>query len=170
MPRVVSARGVHCSSAMPLLETLRFGALEYPPEGAIDFPSGVPGFEHLRRFVLVEQATLAPLVFLQSLEAPDLCFPAVPMGAIDPQYELEVSREDLEILNLDPSRQPEVGRDVVCLAIVTAPNGPPTANLLAPVVINLSRGVGVQAVRTDARYSHCYRWGETRRVAPQPCS
>jgi flagellar assembly factor FliW len=160
---------------MPLLETLRFGALEYPPEGAIDFPSGVPGFEHLRRFVLVEQAALAPLVFLQSLETPDLCFPAVAVCAIDPQYELEVSREDLEILNLDPSRQPEVGRDVVCLAIVAAPKGLPTANLLAPIVINLSprsssRRLGVQAVRTDARYSHCYRWGETRGEAPQPCS
>jgi flagellar assembly factor FliW len=155
---------------MPLLETLRFGALEYPPAGAIEFPGGLPGFEHLRRFVLVEQAPLAPLVFLQSLETPDLCFPAVPVGAIDPQYELEISREDLEILNLDPSRQPEVGREVVCLAIVAARTGPPTANLLAPIVINLSRRLGVQAVRADARYSHCHCWGETPQEGTQPCS
>jgi flagellar assembly factor FliW len=161
---------VQCKSPMPLLETPRFGALEYPSAGVIDFPGGVPGFDHLRRFVLVEQAALAPLVFLQSLETPDLCFPAVPVGAIDPRYELEISPEDLEALKLDPSRQPEVGREVVCLAVVAARNGPPTANLLAPIVINLSRRVGVQAVRTDARYSHRYRWGETRGEGTQPCS
>jgi flagellar assembly factor FliW len=147
-------------AAMPLVETLRFGPLEYDPSAAIEFPCGVPGFEHQGRFVLVEQAALAPLVFLQSLETPGLCFPAVPAAAIDPLYQLEVTREDLELLGLDPARQPETGREVLCLAIVAAQEGAPTANLLAPIVINLSLRVGVQAVRMDARYSHRHRLGE----------
>jgi len=147
---------------MPLLETLRFGPLEYDATGAIGFPCGVPGFDGERRFVLVEQPALAPLVFLQSLETPGLCFSAVPVGAIDPNYELEVTGDDLEILGLDSARQPEVGREVLCLAIVAAQEGAPTANLLAPIVINLSLRVAVQAVRIDARYSHRHALGETR--------
>jgi flagellar assembly factor FliW len=39
--------------------------------------------------------------------------------------------------------------------VVTLPaSGPATANLLAPLVVNLAARLGVQAVRSDARYSH----------------
>jgi flagellar assembly factor FliW len=143
-----------------MVNTVRFGALEYDPAAAVEFPLGIPGFERERRFVLVEQERLAPLVFLQSLDTPGLCFPAVPAGAVDAEYRLAVAREDLEVLGLDPARHPAVGTEVLCLAIVAAQEGPPTANLLAPVVIHLARRVGVQAVRADARYSHRHPLGE----------
>jgi flagellar assembly factor FliW len=145
---------------MPLVETSRFGRLEYEEGAEIEFRHGIPGFDRQGRFVVVEQAALAPLMFLQSLETPGLCFPAVPAAAIDPGYRLEVTREDLEGLGLDPERQPEPGREVLCLAIVAAVNGGLTANLLAPIVINLARRLGLQAVRADARYSHQYPLGD----------
>lgn len=146
---------------MPLIATARFGPLAYPENGAIQFPAGLPGFDQERAFILVEQPELAPLVFLQSLESPDLCLPTVPVAAVAPEYEWGILREDLEALGLDPSRQPVAGREVLCLAILTAaPDCQPTANLLAPVVINLSARRGVQAVRADARYSHRHRLGE----------
>jgi flagellar assembly factor FliW len=86
------------------------------------------------------------------------------MAAVDPGYEMGLIQDDRELLGLEGSRQPEAGPEVLCLAILTAPpDGPPTANLLAPVVINLATRVGVQAVRADARYSHRHRLGE-------PCS
>jgi flagellar assembly factor FliW len=51
-----------------------------------------------------------------------------------------------------------MGSEVLCLAIVSAQtDGTLTANLLAPVVINLNTRVGVQAVRQDARYSHQHK-------------
>jgi flagellar assembly factor FliW len=60
----------------------------------------------------------------------------------------------LRRLKLDETRQPAAG-DVVCLALLSAAeNGPLTANLLAPVVINLAAGRAVQAVRSDRAYSH----------------
>jgi flagellar assembly factor FliW len=149
---------------MPLVAIGRFGQFEYDESGAIEFPVGLPGFEQHHRFVVVEQPGLAPLVFLQSLESPDLSLPAVPVTLVDPRYEMGVTPDDQELLGLDMSRQPAPGREVLCLAILTAPpDGRPTANLLAPVVINLSRCVGVQAVRADTRYSH-------RHVLGEPCS
>jgi flagellar assembly factor FliW len=38
--------------------------------------------------------------------------------------------------------------------ITAGEDSPPTANLLAPVVINLNSGRAVQAVRSDSVYSH----------------
>jgi flagellar assembly factor FliW len=70
-------------------------------------------------------------------------------------YDLAMTREDLERLGLDSSRQPAPGREVLCLALLCSPeSGPVTANLLAPVVVNLATRAAVQAIRADARYSH----------------
>jgi len=43
---------------------------------------------------------------------------------------------------------------VLCLAVLSIRENGPTANLLAPVVINLSNGKGVQAVAVSSGYSH----------------
>ena len=45
-----------------------------------------------------------PLIFLQSLEDPDLCFLTLPVLAVDPQYQLTVSKEDRELVGLAPGR------------------------------------------------------------------
>jgi len=46
---------------------------------------------------------------------------------------------------------------LLCLAVVTAyDDSPPTANLLAPVVVNLANGSAVQSVRYGAAYSHMH--------------
>lgn len=119
-------------------------------------PWGLPGFEAATRFMLVENPDFAPLVFLQSLDTAELCFAAAPVAAIAPEYELAMTREDLERLELDPSRQPGP-EEIVSLALLCAPeNGPPTANLLAPIVIHLATHTALQAVRADRKYSHQY--------------
>ena len=133
---------------MPHVQTRDFGLLEYDPHATLHFPRGLPGFEDQDRFVLVEQEKLAPVVFLQSLKTADLCFLAVPISAIDPNYELRMTPEDQAALGVTET-------DFLCLAILSAAdNGRLTANLLAPVVVNLETRVSVQAVRTDTRYSH----------------
>ena len=68
---------------------------------------------------------------------------------------LELSQEDARVLGLDAHGLTAAARDILPLAILCAPeNGPPTANLLAPVVVNLKASVAAQAVRRDSRYSH----------------
>jgi flagellar assembly factor FliW len=130
------------------------------------FPQGLPGFERHRFFTAIERADLAPLVCLQSTDSADLSLWLAPVAAIDADYCLEVSGEDLRILGLDEARQPKSGQEVLCLALLCAPeNGQLTANLLAPVVVNLRTRVAVQAVRTDSRYSHRHPI-----LAETPCS
>ena len=140
---------------MPEVNTRHFGAISFEEDALLLFPQGLPAFEHARRFVLIGGAAASPFVFLQSVEIPELSFAAVPVLHVDPQHEMGVCREDLVLLGLDDRRQPLIGEEVQCLAIVSErADGVVTANLLAPVVINLESRVATQAIRTDQKYSH----------------
>jgi flagellar assembly factor FliW len=138
---------------MPDFETTSFGRITYQPEWTIEFPSGLPGFEERRRFAAVKFEHTAPLVFLQSLEDPALCFITLPILAVDPQYKLAVSGEDLGQLGMAHGKQPSIGTDVLCLTVIAIRETGPTANLLAPIVVNLRNLKAVQAVAPESEYS-----------------
>jgi flagellar assembly factor FliW len=139
---------------MPLLPTTNFGTIVFSPQSVFEFPRGLPGFEERRRFVPVQNPQTAPIVFLQSLDEPSLCFITIPVMVADPQYRLQVMDQDLEILGWREDRQPRIGQDVLCLAVLSLKESGPTANLLAPVVVNLKNQRAVQAVAPESDYSH----------------
>jgi flagellar assembly factor FliW len=148
---------------MPQILTKYFGSIEYQEADVIQFPSGLPAFEQETEFVLIEPPSSAPMVFLQSLPQSSLCFLALSILAIAPDYSLAVTTEDLQTLHLEADRQPRIGDEVACLALIAvAENGRITANLLAPIVINRLNRRAVQAIRIDTTYSHQHQ------VAAQP--
>lgn len=132
--------------------TRYFGPVPYAPETVLHFPAGLPGFRGLRRFLPIEIEEHRPLVFLQSLEDAEICFLALPAGAVDAGYRLEVEPPDLELLAL--ARRPRIGREVLCLFMVTVDAERITANLLAPVVINLANRWAAQVIQACSGYSH----------------
>jgi flagellar assembly factor FliW len=137
---------------MPQCETKYFGTVSYDASAAVEFAAGLPGFEGCRGFLPIEEAARRPLIFLQSLEHPGLCFVTVPVAAIDPGYRLTMSVEDRAAAGFDP--QLGLPAEIVCLAVMSiAPPGPPTVNLLAPIVVNPRTGRAVQSIRDDAVYS-----------------
>jgi flagellar assembly factor FliW len=112
----------------------------------LEFPLGIPAFETHRRFRLIDRD---PLLFLESESNPELSFLLLPVVLIDPEYRLALSPEDRETIAASEAS------DLLCLAVITAGEDlPPTANLLAPVVVNTENGRAVQAVRSDSVYSH----------------
>jgi flagellar assembly factor FliW len=135
---------------MPRVHTEQFGELDYAEEAVVVFPRGLPGFEQARRFVLLDDAEFVPLAHLQNLETGDLCFLALPVRSIDPEYETMLGAEDREALGWRDAGQPT--HDLALLS--AGRDGSLSANLLAPVVIDLATRRGVQAVRCDTRYSH----------------
>jgi len=147
--------------AMPLCSTKYFGTIDYEENSVLRFPAGLPGFEKEHRFLSLEQPAHAPLVFLQSLTTPDLCFVALPAASIEPAYELEVEEPDLELLEVD-SRRPDFRKDLLQLALVTIAEMGITANLSAPVLINTTNLLAVQAISPSRRYSHRHSLGEMR--------
>lgn len=133
---------------MPVLETRTFGPLDYAAEAVIAFPRGLPGFETLREFLLLDLPDQAPVLYLQCVDSPEVCFVTLPVRVVDPGYRLWISPEDEAALD-------SAAEDRLALTIVAGHEQErPTANLLAPVVISPSARRGVQAVRTDRFYSH----------------
>ena len=142
---------------MPEILTKYFGSIEYKESDVVQFSSGLPAFEDETQFLPIEPAASAPIVFLQSLRQSSLCFLTLPILAVDPQYDLAITLEDLQSLGLDPGRQPRIDADLTCLAVIAVTeNGAVNANLLAPILINRRDRRGVQAIRVDSIYSHEY--------------
>jgi len=140
---------------MSCVQTKYFGLLEYREDAVFEFPGGLPAFENEQRFVLIESPRYGPLVFLQSLETSSLCFLALPIQVLDRNYRLAMGSEDLKTLGLDSKRQPELGNEVVVLGLVSVQEDEPaTANLMAPLVMNLKNRRALQAIREDSLYSH----------------
>jgi len=155
-----------------ILNTTHFGELVIDESSAVEFPQGLPGFEDCRRFAALEHPAHEGLIFLQSMERPDLCFPALPVKAVRHDYTLSMTPEDREVLGWKEDRPPCIGVEVAALAILSfEPDRPPTANLLAPLVMDIATRRSVQAIRPDAIYS-CQeplvlRQGRTECVVPE---
>lgn len=143
---------------MPQADTQQFGPIEYALEDVIEFPLGLPAFEQEHSFLLIAPLTAKPLVFLQSLGRSELCFVTLPLEVVDPNYQLSVSAEDLTVLLLAGQNLGAVGLAsdvrIRTLAIISLTDSCPTANLLAPLVINVKEKRGAQAIRLDNLYSH----------------
>jgi flagellar assembly factor FliW len=140
---------------MPNLVSKYFGELKYSDQEVFEFPWGIPAFENRTLFVCVEQPQNKPLVFMQSLDDPNLCFITIPVCVTEPAYQLRLSPEDTTSLDLQPDRPPVIGEEVLCLALVTVTEAAdPTANLASPIVLNLRTRRGIQAIQPESDYSY----------------
>src|SRR5258708_25006974 len=142
---------------MAQAETEYFGTMSYREESVFDFPAGLPAFTNEKRFVPIELEQHSPLIFLQSLAEPALCFLAFPILVVDRSYRLAIAPEDLHTLELPPDRQPDLAREVAVLALLSLHDGmPATANLMAPIVVNLKSRRTVQAISQDSTNSYTH--------------
>jgi len=139
---------------MPRLVSKYFGELDYSADSVFQFLEGIPAFEDQTAFVFLDQPQTHPLVFMQSLRYPGLCFISVPVFVVDPAYRLDLVSEDFVSLDLAPELAPQIGSDILCLALVTVSKGAdPTVNLASPVVLNLRNRKGGQVIQPSAGYS-----------------
>jgi flagellar assembly factor FliW len=137
------------------MPTRFFGSVDYEPDSVFHFPSGIPGFEDQRDFVFLQVPQSEPLMFLQSLASRSLCFVLLPILVADPHYRLNLTPEELFELGLPDDREPAIGEDILCAALICVAQGEvPTGNLMAPVVVNLKKNIGAQVIHGDSGYSH----------------
>jgi flagellar assembly factor FliW len=109
------------------------------------FPSGIPAFEDSRRFVILLNESIVPFVYLKSLDIEDLGFVCVDPFLICAEYSINIPAKDLSVLEL---RNPG---DALVLSMVTVESDPKltTANLLAPVIINMKNNIGGQVILNE---------------------
>jgi len=150
---------------MSQCKTRYFGTVTYDPQTVITFPAGLPAFENRCQFLPIEDAARQPFLFLQSLEDPALCFLTLPVGVLDPNYQLKMSNEDLAAIGL--RQPPGAAADLLCLAVVSFnPDGNAAANLLAPIVVNGATRSAVQSVRDDFAYGCSHPLPPVPQVTP----
>ncbi|OGV48787.1 MAG: hypothetical protein A2X49_13770 [Lentisphaerae bacterium GWF2_52_8] len=122
------------------------------PSVVFYFQDGVPAFENSKRFVVILNPKIKPFVYLKSLDLDDLGFVCVDPFLICTDYSIRIPAKDLSILGLkDPAA-------ALVLSMVTVESNPQdtTANLLAPIVINMDTRVGRQVI-LDENYPVRYR-------------
>ncbi|MGC8759298.1 MAG: flagellar assembly protein FliW [Bryobacteraceae bacterium] len=123
-----------------------------PRSTSYAFPAGIPAFETHSRFRLVENPAFAPIMLLESELDPAVRFACAPVALIVDDYRFELSEEEMELLG-----HPSDTASLLVLAILTFREGrPPTANLLAPVVLNPATATGVQSVQCGASWPVMY--------------
>ena len=129
--------------------TTRFGEIDVDPGKVVTMPHGMIGFPNQRRFVLVHHKEGSPFHWLQSVEQSDLAFVVVAPLLFDPQYQVALGKSETQVLQVsDP-------KDIQVWVVVTVPHGQPgqiTANLKAPVVINLANRLGAQVILENPKY------------------
>ncbi len=140
--------------------------LQSDPGAELIFPAGIPGFEDERRMLPVEIPSQRPLIYLQSLANPEICFAALPVFVIDPGFRLSLSEEERCALQLPEDCEPVIGADVLCLALLMSGGDGVRVNLNAPVVINLHNSRGVQSIAA-ANATAYFRLEENGRWEPR---
>ncbi|WP_274362507.1 flagellar assembly protein FliW [Paenibacillus thermotolerans] len=135
------------------LTTSRFGDMEINENDIIQFPFGLPGFEHTRRYVIMEIDADMPLAVLQCVDNGELAFILTNPFRIYNDYEIVLPESTQSAL------QVEREEDVAVWSIVTARESleDATCNLLAPIVINASSRLGKQVVLHNSPYTTKHR-------------
>jgi len=141
------------------LETSRFGTMEIDEAGVVTFPDGLPGFEAQRRFVFIphrmpDPDKPSPFMWFQSLDDGRLAFLITNPASFFPEYAPVIPAADKHALGTKDDA------DLVIYSLLTVPSGNPSgisANLMAPLVINLSTLEARQIIVNDDRYGLRHR-------------
>ncbi|QDF95631.1 flagellar biosynthesis protein FliW [Azoarcus sp. DD4] len=130
------------------IESPVFGSAEVSDDKVIEFPAGLPGFDHCKRFVLVhEEGGDASVFLLQSADDADVAFSVTGPEQLGVNYEFALTDEEVATLKL---ARPEEALVAVIVRKDGELGSPAStglrANFMAPLVINVEARRGLQKV------------------------
>ncbi len=128
-----------------LIQTSRFGHIEVSPEDTIHFAEGLLGFVDLEKFVLLDDPNDEIFAWLQSCEEPSIAFPVLEPELFLESFQVKIGMSDLKQLKATTEKE------LRPFCIITIPEDPTqmTANLKAPIMINVTHKMGRQCVLQD---------------------
>lgn len=130
----------------------QFGEIEYTNEHVFDFPDGVIGFEHLHKFIVLNDAETDPFRWLVSVEDEEFSLPILDPKFVEPLYEVTNSFEQ--------------GLTVAVVVSLNEPIESSTVNLRSPLLFDPNKHTGKQVVLENDRLPILHKFiAETQLVA-----
>lgn len=130
------------------LNTKCHGVIEYTEENIITFKKGLPGFEKLKKFILVPLKDNDLFSVLHSVEDYEIGFIAISPFKVIKEYEFKLDDNKLKELNITSKEQ------VIVVNTVTLNSNIEniTVNLRAPIVINNAEKLALQVILNNDKY------------------
>lgn len=133
-----------------IVTTMHFGEVEVSEDSIIHFEEGIPGFEDLKRFVVLDYDDAGETFkILQSVDNSHTAFAVVNPFEVRSDYELTVDETTIENLGIKDTNE------LAICSIVTIPDKitKMSANLLSPVVINTTNNKAKQMIMHNSSYT-----------------
>jgi len=126
----------------------RFGGetVEFDEKSIITFPAGMPGFETCKRFKLIHEEGKPQVLFLQSLDRPEVLFSLGDPALLNLSYEVMLSDEEQKLLGSGPG-------DELAVAVMIYKDKKDgdkpdivKVNTLGPIILNVTKRLGMQKI------------------------
>lgn len=114
----------------------------------VTFKKSLPGFDNLKKFAIIESEEYKPFCFLKSLDDKNISFVIISPFLVEEDYEFKLEDRIVNGLKVDDSK------DILVYSTVTLNSDirKITANLSAPIVINIKNGLGEQIILDNPKY------------------
>ena len=123
--------------------------VEVNEENLIHFDYGIPGFEELKKFAIVDIEEYSPFLLLHSVEDYNIAMIVLNTGLLDLEEDFKIPEKKLKELN--NNKEHEVG--VFLILKITGSDKQITANTKAPVLINFQNQRGRQIILDNENLS-----------------
>ena len=124
------------------------GEIEYSEKDKVTFKKGIPGFEELKEYILVDLKDYEPFKLLQSLDEENVGMIVTSPYEFFNDYEVKLNDEVIKSLNIKSEEE------VLIITTVTLNSDPKkiTTNLQGPIVINITQNLGEQIILDNSKY------------------
>jgi flagellar assembly factor FliW len=127
-----------------IIETSRFGSVTVNEDRVIAFVHSMPGFEGLKRFILIDHDDEGVFKWLQSVENPDTAFLLTDPTQYLKEYHIPHRKNDFKALGLDD----KANLVVLVMVCVSGPeeNREVSLNLKGPILFNTENMAAMQSI------------------------
>jgi flagellar assembly factor FliW len=127
----------------------KFGEVTVEGTSVLSFSEGLPGFERLKTFGIVQVDDEAPFLRLLSVDEQAVGFVVLNPMLIFPDYNPNFGSEDLDGLQIEATEDLEM----YCIVTLSQVPSEVTANLKGPIAVNTRKMLARQMILVDDRYT-----------------
>ncbi|MBI5827737.1 MAG: flagellar assembly protein FliW [Deltaproteobacteria bacterium] len=122
--------------------TSRFGPLSVTEDKIINFVNGIPGFERLRRFILIDHDPEGLFKWLQAVDDPSTAFLLTNPNLFKSDYTAPLRKPEMECLGA----RDEKSIVIFVMVCVSTTDKKISLNLKGPVVFNAANMRAIQCI------------------------